>query len=397
MAGSKENVVSFHLALQPEEGVYADPGVNDIMAISAPDNGSDAITADDATLTGAIWAAPRLFLGRRGRAGATMSLRGPGGSVVPAANAYMVGRVLQLAGFTEMRNATAITGTAAGGSDRSIILAAAASGVTDFYKGMAIQHANIGTGLIRGSSLIRDYDGATKTARLMEILGTAVAGGQYTIPPQLTYLLSTGASIPRASVKVVRHKKAYRYRDCALSSFALNIPVANDESTDVPTIEFSMVGVPVRPNLDETATPLPSSLLTPVAAAKDGKFALNGVKVGHQSIRFEFGLEAGALPNQNFQDGQESYETMSGTRTVSLDLNQTLVSLLDMDQVTDDQVQLAALSGWGRGPGNAFLVGMPNGYSDPFSPTGRNGFVAVQGNLAPSDVDRSIAISCLYA
>lgn len=398
MAGMKESITAIGFTIQPIPNTYNEPNTTtDLMAISAPDNGSDPIKAQDPTLTGAIFSAPDQLVSRRGRAGATAALRGPGGSAPFAAGSWVIGRILQAAGFAEVINPTEIVGTAlTGGTTTSINMAAASSAVDDFYMGMPIQHAGIGVAdSIRGTAIIRDYIGATKTAILCETLAAAITSGQYRIPPSVTYLLGTGASIPLISAKVWRHRKAYRYRDCALSSFAINIPVANDQSTDLPSIEFTMVGVPIQ-SVDELAPALPSSLLTPVPGAKAGKFTFAGAKLGHQSLRLEFGLEAGAPPNQNFDFGQEGYETLSGTRTITVDLNEQLVAQLDLDAIADAQQLIAMQSGWGGQKGNRFLVGLPNNVIDPLSPNPRNGFVGVSGSASPSDIDKSVSLSLIW-
>lgn len=397
MSGFKENKAAIGITLQPTPGQYVEPGLADLIAISSPDDGYDDVTADDATLDGSMFARPRQFIGRRGRAGATAALRGPGGASPFGAGQWPLGRILQAAAMAEVINPTEIVGVATGGSTSSIIMAADASAVADFYKGMPIQHPNIGLAdTIRGTSLIRGYDGATKTATLMETLGAAIAaGGNYRIPPSVTYMLTTGDSIPLLSAKVWRDKKARRYRDCALTSFALNIPVGNLQQTDVPTIEFSMQGVPM-PDVDEQAPKLPDSLLTPPPFAKAGKFTFNGIKIGHQSLRLEFGFETGALPNQNYDEGQESYEPMSGTRTVTMDLNDQLKAALDINTLVDSQAYVPVQSGWGFEKGKRFLVGVPNGPLNSFSPAGRNGFVGLTGGMAPSDVDRSLILSMLW-
>jgi hypothetical protein len=395
MAGFKEANTAFALTLQPTPGQYNEPTTADLLGIYSPDNGSEAITGEDATLTGSVWNAPRIFLGRRGRAGATAALRGPGGSAPPGAGAFVLGRILQMAGFTEVINSAAITGTAAGGSTTSIQLAAAAPATDDFYMGYPIQHPNIGSGRARSTAAIRDYIGASKTAVLAETLGTAVAGGTYTIPIFLGYILSIGASIPLGSAKVWRHRKAYRYRDCALNSFAINIPTGNEQNTELPSIEFAMTGVPVQ-SVDEIAPPLPSSLLTPPPAARAGKFAFAGLKIGSQSMRLEFGIETGAPPNVNFDAGQEGYEFMSGTRTVNVDLNEQLVAQLDVDSLTDQQTLVPITECWGANPGQTMIASVHNALLDAFSPTGRNGFVGIQGGAVPADVDRAMALSFIY-
>lgn len=398
MAGFKEKRVSVGITIQPTPGTYNEPNsTTDLIAVSSPDDGFDDITGDDPTLTGSIFTAPRLFLGRKGRAGATAVLRGPGGNAPPAAGAFPLGRILLAAGFTELINAADITAVAqAGGTTDKIIMAGGSSAVDDFYKGMAIQHATIGAdNTIKGTSLIRAYNGTTKTAQLMETVGAAIVAGAYHIPPQLTYLLGTGAGIPLLSAKVWRDKKARRYRDCALSSFAINIPVANAQTTEAPSIEFSMVGVPVA-TIDEAAPALPTATLTAPVFARNGKFTFNGIKLGHQTLRLEFSLETGALPNQNFVEGQESYEILSGSRNVTMDLNEQLVATLDIDALVEAQTYVPLQSGWGTAQGQSFMVGVPNGPLNSFNPNARNGFVGLQGGMAPSDVDRSIALSILW-
>lgn len=396
MPGHKERITSFGVVKQPTPGTFVLPGVNDLLPISAPDNGNDPITADDDTLTGSLWGASRQFLGVRGRAGATARLRGPGGATPPAADAWVLGRILQAAGFTEQRNATPITGTAlANAVTDQIALAAAASAVDDAYKGWPIAHANLGTGM-RAYSMIRDYVGSTKMAYLSEDASSAINSGSYTLPAGLFYTLSTGLSIPLLSCSVWRHKKRYDYRDCALSSFAINIPVSNDAQTDSPSIEFSMVGVPITPT-DQDALAVPDAAMTPPPPAKAGKFSIAKKLIGHQTLRIELGLESGAPPNQNFDQGQESYEILSGSRTVTLDLNQQLEATLSLDTLVNNQTPVPLQSIFGLGLGNRFGIGVPELLLNPMSPTGRNGFVGVTGDAVPNDVDKSINIALIYA
>ena len=162
----KARVVALAVAIQSVPGTFTTPTSADIIAVAPPTNGEDIVSVDDPTATGSIWQAPRVFLGKTANVGAVAPLRGPGGATPPALNAWPLGRVLQAAGYAEVRSAAAVTGTAAaGGTTTSIVLAAGASAVDDFYNGMPIQHATIGTaGTIKGNSLILDYNGTSKAA-----------------------------------------------------------------------------------------------------------------------------------------------------------------------------------------------------------------------------------------
>src|SRR3546814_6914857 len=130
-------------------------------------------------MTGSIWNSARIYLGKTANVGFTLPLRGPGGASPPAAGEWVPGRVFQAGGWAEVVTAAPITGTAqAGGSTTTAVLAALASAVDDAYLGMPIQHANVGTvGTVKGTSMIMDYNGTTKTAVLAETLGAALVAG----------------------------------------------------------------------------------------------------------------------------------------------------------------------------------------------------------------------------
>jgi hypothetical protein len=397
MAGHKEQILAFAVTIQPTPGTFNPPGVNDLIPISSPDNGFDPIVADDDTLTGSLWTAARQFLGTRGRAGATCRLRGPGGAAPPALGAWPLGRILQGAGFTETRNAAAITNAVqANAAVDKIVLDAGASSVDDFYKGWPIAHAGLGAGM-RAYSMVRSYVGASKIAELSENALAAINAGNYTIPAGLFYTLSTGSAIPLLSVSVWRHRKRYDYKDCALSSFAADVPVSNDAQTTSPTVQFAMMGVPIFPVADDLSPSLPSSILTPTPPAKAGKFGLAKTLIGHQSLKIDFGLTTGAPPNQNFDLGQENYEVLDGKRTVTLDVNQMLTATLDLEALANNQTLTPVESIWGLGLGNRFAIGLPNLLLNPLSPNARNGFVGMQGDAAVNDIDRSVNLALIYA
>jgi len=395
MGGFREKIKSFGVVIQPTPNTYVPITQADLIPIYSPDDGKDPITAEDDTLTGSLWNAPRQFLGTRGRAGASARLRGPGNVAVPAAGAWPLGRLFMAAAFTEVRNAAPIIGAAqANANPNQIVLAPAASAVDDFYRGMVIQHAGLGAG-VRANSVIRSYNGTTKVATLCESAAVAISAGNYTIPAQLAYVLSTGANVPNLSVAVGHDKTTNRYSDCALSSFAIRIPVSNDQSQDLPSIEFGSVGSPLAKQ-DVAALALPSGALTPVPPAKAGKFTFAGLKIGHATFGIDLGLEAGAPPNQNFDAGQEAYETLSGNRSINLDLNAQLVATLDLDSITNNQTPVNVMSIWGYGPGNTFAVASFNNYIDPLNETARNGFMGVSGNGAPSEIDKGMSIVLIF-
>lgn len=388
----KSRIVAVAVAIQSVAGTFTTPTSADIIPVSPPTNGEDMVSTDDPTATGSIWQSPRVYLGKTANVGATAPLRGPGGTVPPAANAWPLGRVFQAAGYAEVRSAAAVTGTAqAGGTTTSIILAAGSSAIDDFYTGMPIQHATIGTaGTIKGNSAVLDYNGTTKTAILGETVGSAIAAGTYTIPPNLCYQLGTLSSAPPLlSVTVWRDKKRYDYRDVRITSLTFDMPVANEANQVYPSVEFQMKGLPAGVT-DATAPSLTTAQLSTIAPYRNGKFCLDKVALGHQSSKFQISADVAGASNAAAVEGQDGYEIMSGQRSIDFDLNQMAVADFDIDTRVNNQTTISTMSLWGLGAGNRFVSTCPEIALNPMNnPGDRNGFVNLTGNAAFVGVDKS--------
>lgn len=391
----RENVIAIGVALQVDQGVFVAPGAGDLMGVANIGNTRDPITTDDPTETGTVWNANRVVIGKTGTVNFNFPIRGPGGAAPPAADEWPMGRILQSGGYAEMVNAAAIDDVLGVGSTTTALkLAAGESAVDDFFVGAPIQVAAIGAGAIRGTSLISDYDGATKLATISDTIVAPAAGVAYTIPPYLSYVLGTlGTLPPFVSISVWRDKRRYDYVDCRLQSLNKDIPVGNEYNTGFPSIECTLKGTPIAVDQDVTP-PLPASILAvPVQAAKGGKFTLDRVPLGHGGITWQTGYEVGAPSNQNQDDGIDGHEIMSGDRTLSLDLNQMDLADFDFEAREDAQSIMPVQSLWGGGAGNRWGFLAPGVQINPLSPGTRNGFVSLTGDSFPVDVDKSVALT----
>jgi len=393
----KTRVVAMAIAIQAVAGVFTDPGIAGIIPVAPPTNGEDIISTEDPTATGSVWTSPRVFLGKTANAGASAPLRGPGGSAPFAANTWGQGLILQAAGFAEVRTASAIAGVLqAGSTSTALNLAAAASATDDFYLGMPIQTAAIGTGAVKGTSLITDYNGTSKAALIGETLGSAPAAGvAYTIPPNVTYQLGTLSSAPPLlSVTIWRDKKRYDYYDVRVTQLTIDMPVSNEQNQVYPSMEFTLKGLPL-PTSDVANAPIvPRALLTTIPPYRNGKYTLDRVPLGHQSTRFAANFEVAGASNAAQAQGQDAYEPMSGTRTLDLDLNQMAVADFNIDTRVDNQVVMPSMSLWGMGPGNRFGMLVPEIVLDPLNnPGDRNGFVNLTGNGAFVGADKSATLT----
>lgn len=389
----RDNVIAIGVRKQVAEGAFLLPTVADILGVANVGNTRDPITAEDPTVTGTVWDANRIVIGKTGTVNFNFPVRGPGGASPPAADAWPMGRFLQGMGMSEIINAAAITDTLAGGSATTMQLAAGESAVDDLYLGAPIQHADVGTGAIRGTTLITDYDGATKTATIAETLGGAPTGN-YTIPPFLLYQLGTLTTAPpKLSISVWRDKLRYDYVDCVPQSFNFDAPVGNEFATGFPSIEATFKGKLVGVTQD-SAPVLPDAILqTPVPPARAGKFVLDRVPLGHGGMTMQLAAEVGAPSNQNADEGMDGYEVMSGSRTLNLDLNQMDVADFDFVTREDDQTVMPVMSTWGAGLGNRHGWMLPGAVINPLNPGSRNGFVSLTGDAFPVALDKGFSLA----
>lgn len=397
----RSKITAVAIAIQAAAGVFTAPNrTTDLVAASGVTNANEMISATDPTMSGAIWDVNRIFLGQTSTIGFTLALRGPGGASPPAADAWVPGRALRAAGFAEIRNAAAITGETlqAGSTTSALVLAAGQSAVDDFNVGVPIQTAAIGTpGTVKGTSIITDYAGATKTAAIGETIVAPAAGVAYTIPAYLSYVLGTlTTEPPRLSISVWRDKVRYDYRDCVVASFMFDVPVANEQNTSFPSIEFSFRGVFVG-KYDDTSPVLPASVLALVPPGnRGGKFTLDRVKLGHAGMRVGATADTGAQANANQDSGQDGYDILSGSRTIELDLNAMNVTDFDLEARVQNQTVMPAMNIWGGGAGNRFGLAIPNMVLDPLTPGDRNGYVNLSGGGAMVDVDKSLTFTVFY-
>jgi hypothetical protein len=120
------------------------------------------------------------------------------------------------------------------------------------------------------------------------------------------------------------------------------------------------------------------------------------VKLGHANLSIGATATTGAASNANQDPGQDGYDILGGSRTIDMDLNAMNVSDFDLEARIDNQTLIPVESIWGAGAGNRFLVTVPNMVLDPQNTGDRNGYVSLTGAAAPTDLDKSMALSVFY-
>jgi hypothetical protein len=163
-----------------------------------------------------------------------------------AATAPRFSSLLKACGMAETTTAAAITGTAQAGSAGSITLAAAASATDDIYNGMIITITG-GTGS-GGVGVITDYVGSTKVATVQKSTATFTPGASstYSIAANVGYK-PVSASFDSASI-YFNNDGVLHVITGARGTFVLNAEVG-----EIPTIEFTMLGIYNAPT--DTAAP----------------------------------------------------------------------------------------------------------------------------------------------
>lgn len=163
-----------------------------------------------------------------------------------AATAPRFSSLLKACGMAETTTAAAITGTAQAGSAGSITLAAASSATDDIYNGMIITITG-GTGS-GGVGIITDYVGSTKVATVQKSTATFTpsASSTYSIAANVGYK-PVSASFDSASI-YFNNDGVLHIITGARGTFVLNAEVG-----EIPTIEFTMLGIYNAPT--DTAAP----------------------------------------------------------------------------------------------------------------------------------------------
>jgi len=392
----KSRITAMAIAIQGVAGVFTAPSAADLIAVAPPQNNEEIIQTEDPTATGSVHTPARIYLGKTGAIQASMPVRGPGGASPFASGEWVPGRVLQAAGYAEVINATAIS--EAGGTGMTataLVLGATAVGTDDFYIGFPVQHADIGTGAIKGTSLVDAYTGASKTASLAETLGSTPGDAStVTIPPCVVYQLGTlTTDPPLLSVSVWKDKKRYDYKDVRINQLTFDRPVSNEQNQVFPSMDFQMKGL-VEDVADDTTPSLPTSLLGSIPPYKNGKFSLDRVALGHQSSRFQMGGDVAGASNSHAEEGQDQYEIMSTTRTLDFDLNQMAVTDFNIETRVNGQSTMSVMSTWGQSAGNRFGFLEREVVLNPLNnPGDRNGFVNLTGNGAFQGVDKSSTLA----
>jgi hypothetical protein len=325
-------------------------------------------------------------------------LRGPGGSSPPTADAYVAGRILRAAGFAEtILDASVPSGgaEALGGSGNTTSIAALGTGATatdDLYTGLAIELASLGTiGQAASLAMIKDYVGTGKLASIAQTAGAAYTGN-YLIPPQLAYILSSDEP-PSLSASCWIGSKRYDGVGLSISSFRINLPTFSRDNTEYPSLEFTLTGDLYQDADDTCPTPDTSIAVPPF---KNGKLWIGNTALGGTSVNIDFGAQVAYAPNPNKVTGNEAAVLVETTRRAEFNLNHVSKATFDFIGKANAQEYHSIMAMYGLASGNYIGALVPNARFNFPSPDNGGPLVNMTGEMLIDDSDYGIALTFPY-
>lgn len=357
----KSNDTALAFTLQSARGVYNAPNSTTdlLLAVANLRPTIAGITIADDSYTGSVFRNGDALAGKNFSATFDVKLKGP--SALPLANTFVLGRLLQIAKWTELRNAAAIPvapeALGSGSDTTHAKLGTTGSSTDHFYRGLPLWLSDNGTGFRRQLTAVRDYVGATKMAELMELLGAPPAAN-WQIPSYLAYVRDTSsAEPPVGSAKFWMGGIRYDLMDVGVTGLTITIPTSTTQQAVFPRIQFTIEATIY--DYDDEATPT-IPVVSNIPLLKDADVWLNRKRIGTSDISIDLGLTSERPPNPNQIDGSDAPEITGGSATANLTLQKYRKATLDTLGMADGQAYYPFWAQWGLAAGNMVQLTIPD-------------------------------------
>jgi hypothetical protein len=312
---------------------------------------------------------------------------------LPAANAFIAGRVLQAVGFTEQRLATAVGPEAlTAGSANGATLGTAAVATASFYKGMAINLASIAAAPT-GLAMIKDYT-AGKVATFARSRATPT--GNYTIPAQIAYTLSATEPANPASITIWEGDnggsgRRMNFVDMRPTAFTIELVTSSRDGGDAYCKITATFSGDLGSEAVEAAPTVSNSIAIPPFL--NGQQDIANVQLGGSSVTIDLGIGSAYPPNPNQAAGSDPGLVVSTKRKVSYNLNVVRQSVIDFNALAAAQTSHPSQFIWGLATGNYMGVMIDAQRFDYRSNSEGADFLQDSGSAEIDGVDRAIALT----
>lgn len=356
---------------------------------------SETYTLANPESTGAVERVGDIVMGRSRSITFKVILRGPGGASPPVADAWVPGRILRAARFTEVVQPSSLlaSGAVSSGTTTTAILPVGASASDDFYNGLPCILDSQGTG-VKQLSMIRDYVGSSRTATFMETFGSALSGN-IVVPSFLAYRYLAGASELFLSVDWWMDKKRYKMTNGVVTNLQLNFPVNNNADTAFTYMDVTITGdVAATAEVDENA-PTVAALGNP-PVFRDADWWLGGKSLCGSSCTVDFAMQSERPPCPTKLSGGEAPQVVSVTRTANLNLNEVLLTSADWNAIADAQSNQGLWLMYGNTAGKTVSFGIMDGRLSYSEAENGGSFVSRQVSMMVDNIEKSMSLVFPY-
>lgn len=390
----KSNNVALAWKVQAVRDVYEAPNTTtDLLRFSNCRLAIDGITIANDEYTGSPFRNADALAGKRISLTFNVKMRPPGS--VPAANAWVPGRLLQSAKMTELRNTTAIPAAAealgaVGATTKIANLGASALTTEELYRAYPLLLHTLGATFKSRLTAIRSYAGAGKLATLMEELGGAPSGN-YQIPTFLAYHRDVSATDPiLLSGKFWLDGHLHEFFNGGVTGMRWIVPTSTTQGAAFPEFEFT-VDVTLYANSEEATPAVPAAGAVPLF--KDGKMIVDYKEIGTSTFTVDLGLQADYPPNPNQVDGNDAPELAGGTGSVSMTRQKYLPSYFNALDLAEQQLYHPMFAQWGNGTGTMVQILVPDARFNYPAPDLSGGVMMEGGDLFIDVLSRNLAIN----
>ena len=390
---SRDKAMAFNTQSAPGTGVALTSA--DCIDVSSVSVTPASRTTQDPRYTGSIHRPGDILLGVIHDITFEWLIHGHGAGSVPAANAFIPGRVLQALGFTENRFATAIAAEAyTSGTTTGMTLGATAVGTTDLYKGLILNSAPIGAAPL-GFAMIKGYTSG-KVATFARTR-TMAATGNYSIPAQLAYTFTAIEPANPASITVWEGDNAgsghrMNFIDCRPTAARIELVTS---SLDGGGDGYCKVTATFRGMLSTEANETPPSVSVAIAIPPflNGQQDIANVQLGGSSVTIDLGVRSGFPPNPNQSSGNDPGLLVETKRTVQYNLNKVGRTVIDWNALAAAQASHPSQFLWGLASGNYIGVMIDAQRFDYQATQEGNDFITTTGSAWIDGIDKAISIS----
>ncbi|RXR28957.1 hypothetical protein [Sphingobium fluviale] len=390
----RSQFTSVAVKTQSAVDTWGSPTSSDLFPCANVNLRSESITAENPEYLGAIDRPGDFVLGERVSLTLSIPMRPPGGASPPAADAYIPGRFLKAANFTEIVTSAAVPTSPAAvsaGTTTSATLGAAASSSAQAYKGFGLSLSDNGSGYNRQLTAIKDYTSG-KIATLPETLSGAPAAN-YQIPKQLSYHSGATGNPPVLSLSVWYDAVRFDLINMAVSSLRFTFPVSTRNSTEYPMMELTLDG-DIYQWADEAAPTV--GALGAIPTFKDGDMWIANKALGGSSFSVDMGIQVGYPPNPNKAQGNDAAQLTQTKRTAQITLNHNTKATIDFRALALAQSYHSLWAQYGYTAGNMVGFLIPNGrFTYPNQDVGSE-FVSQTIDMLIDDVSRSVNLYFPY-